>query len=149
MSDTVHAFLLALVIFFATIFLFVRQWIGFSMVILLLFFAIAAGAIASHYHIIQGYIEDYRQNRLEESSQSAFKKQITQALEDVKIEVTAEKENLHQLMQKLDQLYDQMNIQKVKLQQFIDKTKEHFQIEESQPESVPESVSGEHPDHRF
>jgi len=124
-TNTIFAFLITVFIFIVTIFLVVRQWIGFSMALLLLVFAIAAGTAVRHYNLLKSYIY-----LSEEPSQSEFNKQITKVVEDVRMEVSSEKENLHLLMKQVEDLFDQMNQQKIKLQQFIEETTEHFRSEE-------------------
>ena len=131
-TDTFFAFLFALFFFCITLFLFVKNRIGFSLTTLFLLFIVLASLGISHYNVFKSYVKDFTSNySVEEEPQSAFKKQITQALEDVKIEVSTEKENLQLLMNRVEELFDQMNVQKVKLQQFIEETKEQFRTEDS------------------
>lgn len=130
-SETTLAFLASLIIFLLTLFLVIRRLIGFPMTLLLLLFAITLGLAISNQHILQCYVNDYQQDKLKgKNSESLFKKQVTQALQDVKIEVKLEKENFDHLMNQVEEMVDQLDKQKQKLQQFIEEAREQFAIDD-------------------
>ncbi|MBA3723147.1 MAG: hypothetical protein H0W88_12205 [Parachlamydiaceae bacterium] len=139
-TDTVVALLVSVFIFIITIFLVAKRWIGFSVTVLLLVFAITAGLAISNHRILECYLNDYKKDGLSDASQPApFKKQITQAVEDVQDEVNAEKENLHHLMGQVDEIFDQLEVQKQKLQSFIAETREKYKIENAAETKAEES----------
>lgn len=128
-SEPILALLIAVLIFLVTIFLVVKQWIGFSITLLLLLFSLAAGLIISNQQMLRGYASDYHVKPLQDSNQDAFKKHIVQAVEDLKAEVDSEKEHLRHVVTQVQDIFNQMDVQKQKLQQFIEETKDHFRAE--------------------
>ncbi|WP_068468223.1 hypothetical protein [Candidatus Protochlamydia phocaeensis] len=128
-SDHMMAFIIAVLIFLVTILLVVKRWIGFSITLLLLVFSLAAGLAINNQQAFQGYMDDYRQTRLNERQQDVFKKQVLQAVEDLRIEVNSEKENLRQAMSQVQEIFDRVERQKQKLQNFIEETRERFKSE--------------------
>ncbi len=138
-SEPILALLIAVLIFLVTIFLVVKQWIGFSITLLLLLFSLAAGLLVSNQQMLRGYASDYRLKHLQDNSQDAFKKQIVQAVEDLKAEVDSEKENLRHVVTQVQDIFDQMDTQKQELQQFIEETKERFKVEASTKTSNEEN----------
>lgn len=145
-TEPVFAFLIASLIFFITLFLVVKQWIGFSITFLLLVFALAAGIIINNQKAFQGYADDYH-TRQQESQQDAFKKQILQAVENLKVEVESEKENLRQVMTQVQTIFEQVDVQKQKLQNFIEEAKDHFKADAKQIEDSSTSESSSLSDH--
>ncbi len=139
-SEPILALLIAVLIFLVTIFLVVKQWIGFSITLLLLLFSLAAGLLVSNQQMLRGYASDYHIKHLQDSNQDAFKKQIFQAMEDLKAEVDSEKENLRHVMTQVQDIFDQMDTQKQKLQQFIEETKERFKAEAGKKEQSEEAL---------
>lgn len=130
-NDTVIALLISILVFLFTIFLVVKNWIGFPITLLLLIFAITAGLAITNHQIIKCYVRDYGQPVTSEGNDTLFKKQVEQALQDVKMEVKSEKENLHSLMNQVNEMIEQMDKQKRKLQQFIEENKSHFDNDKS------------------
>jgi hypothetical protein len=126
MTSTFLGFITALLIFSSILFCVPGQRTVLSMVLTLLVFSVATGAVFNHHQILQCYLGDYKvndpANRL--NKESLFKKQITQALEDIQIEVVTEKENLLQLMEQVEEIVDQVDAQRQKLHQFIGDTAE-------------------------
>src|SRR4051812_39396685 len=88
-SEPVLALIVALGIFFITLFLTVKQWISLSITCLLLLFSLVAGIVINSQQLLQHYVNDRHQvvNDQDDHSQEAFKKQIVQAVEDLKHEV--------------------------------------------------------------
>lgn len=131
-TDKVIALLAAMLIFFVTIFLVSKKWINFSITLLLLLFAIASGLAISNYDLFKNYYQNC-QNISSQEQQAHFNTQMIQAVEDIKMEVHAEKENLRHLMHQVEEIFDQMDIQKRKLKNFIEETKENFKREKNNP----------------
>jgi hypothetical protein len=131
-SPHVLALFIAILIFLMTIFLVVKRWIGFSVTLLLLLFSLVAGLVINHQQIFQDYIHSYSSSAtplIGEDVQDAFHKQMMQALEDLKVEVNAEKENLRQVVNQVQEIFDTMEAQKQKLQNFIEETRERFKTD--------------------
>jgi polyhydroxyalkanoate synthesis regulator protein len=155
MSSTLHflqsphvlALLIAVFIFLTTILLVVKRWIGFSMTLLLLLFSLAAGLIINHQQAVQSYLNAYTSSSTStnEDSQDAFHKQMLQAVEDLKLEVSTEKENLRLVMNQIQEIFDSMDAQKQKLQNFIDETRERFKTDYpiQHSSTIPEAHSRE------
>jgi hypothetical protein len=63
----------------------------------------------------------------------------------LKIEVSSEKENLHRLMGQMQDIFNSIDIQRQKLQNFIEETREQFKTgypaEPSPPPSLDEEVN--------
>ena len=130
-SDHMLALLIALLIFLTTIFLVVKQWIGFSITLLLLIFSLAAGLIINNQQMFHTYFnpQDLSNPAKEKNSQDVFRKQMMQAVEDLKIEVYAEKDNLRRVMNQVQEVVDSIDVQKQKLQHFIEETRERFKAD--------------------
>ncbi|WP_042279864.1 hypothetical protein [Candidatus Protochlamydia sp. R18] len=130
-SEPRLALLIAVLIFFITIFLVIKKWIGFSVALLLLIFSLAAGLVIKNQQFFETYASEY-QHQFHNQENEAFKKQILQALEDIKKEVNIERENCHQVMNQVQAIFEQMDAEKQKLQLFIEETKEKFKKEAAQ-----------------
>lgn len=132
-STHVIALLIAIFIFIITIFLVVKRWIGFSVTLLLLLFSLAAGLVISHQQDFQDYLNTPLSTSSSlapsEDSQDAFHKQMLQAVEDLKVEVNTEKENLRGVMNQVHEIFESMDVQKQKLQNFIEETRERFKTD--------------------
>jgi hypothetical protein len=130
-STPVVALLIAIFIFATTIFLAVKRWIGFSLTVLFLLFSLAAGLMINHQQMAHYYLGSFPPSHslTNEETQDAFHAQILQALEDLKLEVKTEKENLRLLMNQVQEIFDSMDVQKRKLQNFIEETRERFKTE--------------------
>lgn len=132
-SEHILALLVAVLIFFTTILLVVKRWIGFSMTLLLLIFSLAAGLIINHHQDFQHYLTPSSKSTHYESSSEDFHKQMLQAVEDLKMEVAAEKENLRRVMDQVQDIFTSMDAQKQKLQHFIGEVRQHFNSEHLLP----------------
>ena len=131
-SEHVLALVVAVLIFLTTILLVVKRWIGFSITLLLLVFALAAGLLINNQQDFQHYLipSSNSANRGSASSED-FHKQMLQAVEDLKTEVAAEKENLRRVMDQVQDIFNSMDVQKHKLQNFIGEVRQHFKSEQS------------------
>jgi hypothetical protein len=139
-SEHVTALIAALIIFLFTIFLVVKHWIGFWIAFLLLLFSLGAGVIINNPHIFQCDFTSHEPNPLKEDEpQKTFQNQMLQAMEDLRLEVHSEKENLRLLMQQLQEIFDSLDAQKQKLQTFIDETRERFKTE--YPSTAPSKTT--------
>jgi len=147
-SEHFLALLIAILVFLTTIFLVVKRWIGFSVTLLLLIFSLAAGLLINHQQDLQHYFSSYSSNPTPESSDD-FHKHMMQAMEDLKLEVTAEKENLRRVMNQVQEIFESMDVQKQKLQNFIEETREQFKTDYQKKsssnhiESAPSQTSSE------
>jgi hypothetical protein len=144
-SPHVVALLIAILIFLITIFLIVKRWIGFPVALLLLVFSLIAGLIINHQQSLQCYLNSYLPSSSSpqkgEESQDAFQKQMLQAVEDLKLEVSTEKENLRRVVDQVQEIFNSMDVQKQKLQQFIEETREKFKAD--YPTKEPATIPGE------
>jgi hypothetical protein len=131
-SEHFIALSVTVLIFLITIFLAVKQWIGFTVTLLLLLLALAAGLIINNQH---GFPASIDQASLasalseDKEAQDAFQKKMWQAMEDLKVEVQSEKENLRSVGSQLQEILDSVEAQKQKLQSFIEETREQFKKE--------------------
>ncbi len=131
-SEHILALLIAFLIFLTTVFLVVKRWIGFSIALLLLLFSLAAGLIVNNQQMFHHYFSSYENlagHPEDAGTQNAFHKQIMQAVEDLKTEVHAEKENLNQVMTQVAEIVNSIDVQKLKLQNFIEETRERFKTD--------------------
>jgi hypothetical protein len=143
--DTLHsthvlALLIAILVFLTTILLVVKRWIGFSITLLLLIFSLAAGLIINNQQDFQHYLSSSSSSPShDEKATDDFHKQMLQAMEDLKSEVAAEKENLRRLMDEVQDIFNSMDIQKQKLQNFIEEVRQRFKAD--YPASFPSKTS--------
>ncbi len=135
-SDHVVALLIAVLIFLTTIFLVVKRWIGFPIALLLLFFTLVTGIVINNQDALNSYLKPHSKTALNQD-QDAFRSQIMQAVEGLKTEVETEKNNLRTVMGQVQEIFDHMEVQKQKLQNFIDETREHFKAENVSKSTEP------------
>ena len=128
-SNHVLALLIAILIFLTTILLVVKRWIGFSITLLLLLFSLAAGLLINNQQDFQHYFSGISSKNQEEISAENFHKQMLQAVEDLKSEVSVEKEHLRHVMEQVQDIFDSMDMQKQKLQNFIEEVRQRFKNE--------------------
>lgn len=129
-SEHLLALIVAFLIFLITIFLVVKQWIGFSIALLLLLFSLAAGLIINNQHSFKQYFNSYALAS-SPAEDDHFRKQMVHAVEDLKLEMNTEKENLQRVMNQVQVIVDSFDEQKQKLQHFIEETRERFKTEYS------------------
>jgi hypothetical protein len=127
--DHVLGFTVALAIFLLTIFLAARRWIGFWTTCILFLFSLAAGMIADRTHSFKSYFEKEAQSESFSLPQKDFQNQLLHAVENLKLEVSNEKENLNKVIDQVQVIFDSLEEQKKKLQNFIEETRDHFKIE--------------------
>jgi hypothetical protein len=128
-SEHVLALLIALIIFLITIFLVARRWIGFPVTLLFLLFALAAGLIINNQKDVQHYLGSPARLSSSLETPEGFHNQMLQAMEDFKLEVSTEKDNLKRVITQVQEIFDSMDVQKQKLQNFIDEAREQFKTE--------------------
>lgn len=128
-SNQVIALTSAASIFILTIFLVAKRWIGFSITFILLLFALIAGILINNPQFLNEYSATSNINL---ERQEAFKKQILDAIDEMKLEVSTEKENFLHLKDQMQDIFKQLDAQKQKLENFIEETREHFQNEKHQ-----------------
>jgi hypothetical protein len=122
------AFITALMIFFVTMLLVVRRVIGFSVTLLLFIFSILAGLVIVHYDTFPACFRDaYSSNEKEPTKQ--FDMQILKAMKDLQTEVDNGKETLHLVLNQVQEVFQELEGQKQKLETFIEETQEHFKNE--------------------
>lgn len=134
-SNHMLALISSLLIFLMTIFLVVKRWIGFSITLLLLFFSLAVGLLIDQQQNFTNYFKNITTAPTTEVSQDNFHQQILNAIDDLRIEVLAEKENLRRVMSDVKEIFESVDAQKQKLQHFIEETRENFKRES--PASQP------------
>lgn len=138
-SEHILALFIAILIFLTTILLVVKRWIGFSITLLLLIFSLAAGLIINNQQDFQHYLTSSSSSSIHnEKTTEDFHKQILQAMEDLKIEVAAEKDNLRRLVDEVQDVFQSMDIQKQKLQNFIEEVRQRFKS--NYPATLPMST---------
>lgn len=126
-SEHVLALLIALLIFLTTILLVVKRWIGFSVTLLLLFFSLAAGLVINHQHDLRHHFAPSSHLNEEGNSSEDFHQHMLQAMENLKIEMATEKENLKRVITQVQEIFDSVDMQKQKLQSFIEEVRDQFQ----------------------
>lgn len=140
-SDHITAFLVALLIFLITIFLVVKKWIGFSMAFLLLLFSLAAGLLVNQQHTIRHYF--YPSGLVNhKTSSDDFQQQMVQAVQNLQTEMATEKDNLLQVMDQMQEVFQSVDAQKQKLQNFIEETRERFKTTSSSQSSEVNKEEG-------
>ena len=96
-SEHVLALIIACLLILTTILLVVKKWIGFSGALLFLIFSLAAGLLINNQNAFQHYFNAYSStphSGTDEVSQGAFRKQMLQAVEDLKTEVSEQKRKI-------------------------------------------------------
>jgi hypothetical protein len=145
-SDHFLALLAALLIFLIALFLVVKRWIGFWIALLLLLFSLAAGFLINHQNSIENYLETSQSVDEVGEKEDSFRKQMVQAVADLKIELGIEKENLKKVVHQVQEIVDSIDVQKQKLQHFIEETRERFKAESSSKSSSSDSATESSPD---
>jgi hypothetical protein len=141
-SEHVLALLITISIFFITIFLTVKRWIGFSMTFLFLLFALTAGMLVNFQQNIQNYFTSSSNLPIpNEPPSEDFHKQMMQAMENLKVELSTEKEYLLRVMNQVQEIFDSMDMQKQKLQIFIEEVRKQFNIHSVSPTSTLSDTS--------
>jgi cell division FtsZ-interacting protein ZapD len=71
------------------------------------------------------YVQECQENRAVPTPQDSFnfKQQVVQAIEDLKVEMAFERDNLRKIATQIQDLFDQLDMQKQRLQQWIDESK--------------------------
>lgn len=141
-ADYLLALLTSLFIFSITLYLTIKRWIGFSLSLFMLLLALGVGVGIRNYHIIETYLIAYQEEHHSEyeNVNKGFKSQIAQAVADITVELKAEKENITVLVNQVEEMLDEVDKQKQKLESFIEETKERFKGEE---EKLEENIINE------
>lgn len=138
-SNQVMALLASTGIFILTLFFVAKRWIGFSIAFILLLFALIAGVLINNPQFFSEFSQ--KSVHANEEQQNNFKKQVLEAIDNVKYEVNVEKENFQHLKNQMQDLLNQLDTQKQKLDRFIEETRHHFQtekqVESANPDVVP------------
>jgi len=140
-SDHFLALSIALLVFLVALFLAVKRWIGFWITVVLLVFSLAAGILINNQSSLQNFFDSYSSSAEEHEKEDAFQKQMLQAVEDLKMEMSIEKENLKKVVLQVQEIVDSIDLQKQKVQQFIEETRERFKSEYSQQNPSDDSSS--------
>ncbi|MDP1879569.1 MAG: hypothetical protein Q8K60_01355 [Parachlamydiaceae bacterium] len=130
-SEQFIAFFAATMIFIITIFLVAKQWIGFSMALLFLLFALITGFVINHHEAIKHYFirPPVSQENSINYDQTEFRTQVKLAVDDLQKELSVEKENIQQVMNQVQEIFGILDAEKNKLENFIEETREHFKQE--------------------
>jgi len=139
LQEQVAAILIATLIFLITIILVAIRKISFSITLLLLLFSLLVGLAVNNQSAFQAYMAQPSSNISEQ--QDAFNKQIQHAYENLQSEVNSERENIVRLLGQVMEVFDQVEEQKEKLQNFIEETRSHFNESKANDNpSRPESL---------
>lgn len=151
-NEHVFPFALTTLAFFVLIFLVRAQKLHFLGALIFLVIALLVGLFIDHAHDLKRYFYEGRAFALDvpksstamlvASSKSSsesdasdvflngnFQAQILRAIENLKEEVVAEKENLSNVMHQIEELFASVDTQKHKLQNFIDESRERFKTD--------------------
>lgn len=131
-SEQFFAFIMACLIFLITILLVVKKRIGFVIAFLLLLFSLAVGLLINNQSAFEHFLTTYNSSHVSKGdvgAQDAFRKQMLQAVEDLKGEVKTEKENLQQVVKQVQEIVSSIDAQKQKIQQFIEETRERLKVD--------------------
>ena len=134
-SDPFVAFLIAILIFFFTIFLSVKQWINLPLTLILLLFSLAAGTVVNTQRHLKGYVLGNSKG-LNQSSVE-FQDQLREAFETIKIELSAEKDSLLKIGSQVEAIFKEVENQSAKIESLFDKTREKA-INEQKTVRAPE-----------
>lgn len=95
-SNTVLAYITALLIFFVTICLLVRRLIGFMISLLLLAFALISGLAIANYDLFREILVSFKYDpaKTHEDKLTHFKNQFGKAFDELKTEFSEQKEKL-------------------------------------------------------
>ncbi len=136
-SIHIVALLVGFVVFLFTVFLAAKGWITISQTFLLLLFSLAAGTLINN----QAYF--HHKTTLNdpifasENTDNHFQDQMVQALENIRTELNYDRESLQHIVSQLDELFNQVDLQRRKFEHFIDDTRDRFKAEaEKKPESL-------------
>lgn len=139
-SEHVLALLITLLIFLVTLLLVVKRWINFPMTLLLLLFSLSVGLVINHQQDLQHYFTSSSHSVDESSSPEDFHQQMLKALENLKVEMTTEKDNLRRVITQVQEIFESMDIQKQKLQNFIEEARDRFQTDYPKNSSLPQQT---------
>lgn len=89
-------------IFFITLFLVAKQWIGFSLTLVLLLFTLASGLVISNQNIIQEYIKGSPDEHIYDvdAKVSHFQEQMLKAYDSLRADLEIQKHKLQALEDK-------------------------------------------------
>lgn len=135
-SEHVIAFLSTLFIFLVTLFLVVKRWIGFSIACLLLLFSLIVGVVINHQQEVKHYFYSSHHSTIGDvntlgdvNMTDDFHQQMFKAVENLKTELATEKENIQKIAAQVHEILESVDLQKQKLQNFMEEVREKFQTE--------------------
>lgn len=134
------ALLATIALLVITIFLVAKRWIGLSSALILLLISLATGILINNPKVLDDYSQTSFAAEIEH--QENFNKQILQAIDGVKEEVSIEKENINQLRNQIEDILLKIDQEKQKVENFIDETRKHFQTEHTAIESTEHASQG-------
>lgn len=140
-TDQALALLITTIIFLFTILLVVKRWIGFGITFLLLLFCLGAGLAISSRRTIQCYLENCHSVSKTDDSHLMFMDEMQQAITHMRGEVETEKETLHRLVNQVQDIFDQVDFQRQKLQHFIEDTRNHLKPNKEEAASEESTTS--------
>lgn len=127
-SEHLFALLITVIVFLITLLLAVKRWISFPVTLSLLVLALVIGLIINHKEDLEHYFTFSVSQPVEaKHSKESFHEHILQGMEGLKAEVETGKENLHRIINQVQEVFDSMDIQKQKLQNFIEELRKEFE----------------------
>jgi len=139
-SEHLYAFLTALIIFLITLLLAAKRWIGFLTALVLLIISLGAGFFVINRQDIRHYFSSSQAND-EANAPEDFHKHFLKAMENLKTEMSTEKDNLQRVINEVQGIFDSVDLQKQKVQTFIEEFRDHFQ---ATPEPPRQTTSESH-----
>lgn len=134
------AFSSALFIFVITIILATWRIIGFLLTLIFLIIAVGISTGISHSNAIRAFFEKpLTFSKPIGDNKSDSKVQTTEAIDEIKSELEQEKESVKKIADGFQSLLAEMELQKQKLQAFIEETKERFsKLQKEEPKEQKE-----------
>lgn len=131
------ASLILLFLFLILFFLIMKKWIRFFIPLFFLaFFILIDFAVKNQEELEPSFPSLPTASENREIPPENFEKQMMQAVADLKNEVSIEKENLRQVVEEVQGIFDSLEIQKEKFHSFFGQLRLHFQQNLPENESV-------------
>ncbi len=133
-SPHLLALALTLLVFLITLLLALRWNIRVLTGVLILICGLAVSLVINYYQEFRsGFHKAPPPSESAEENQKEFSQQMKQAIEDLWKEIQTEKKQLSAVMLQVQEILDSMNAEKMKLQNFIEETRERFQSQHTSP----------------
>ena len=120
------AFVISCAIFIITLLLAVKRWINFPIAGILIFLSLAIGFYLNFHNQWHLLYESDSHKNVEKTDH--FQNEVLSAIEDLKKEVTIEKENINRITKEISEVFISMEAQTQKIQTFIDEVKHQLDL---------------------